>query len=246
MRKSLSAFVFLATLSMASVASAAPYYYVDWLAADINGGTASGTITLPDASVVNVGFKAITASGGAGNLAGPTQTGCGANYWSPSAPYMSAQVDNAPPGCDIISLEGGVNQTYTVTLSEPIKDPIMAIVSLGRGGSDTTYDFDSPFTIVSQGAGFFGGTSTSLEQLAGDILEGNEGHGTIQFIGTFSTFSWVVPTPEFWHGFTFGIRTTERIEPDPAAVPEPASLLLLMSGLAAGARARYARKRSVR
>jgi hypothetical protein len=57
-----------------------------------------------------------------------------------------------------------------VTLSEAIKDPIMAIVSLGQRGSNTTYDFDSPFNIVSQGAGSFGGGPNSLDQLAGDIL----------------------------------------------------------------------------
>ena len=107
----------------------------------------------------------------------------------------------------------------------------------------TTYDFDAPFDIVSQGTGFWGGNASSLAELPGDILRGNEGHGTLQFLGTFSTFSWVVPTPENWHGFTFGIRTTERIEPNP--IPEPASMLLLVSGLAAGAaRKRYARKRS--
>ena len=76
---------------------------------------------------------------------------------TPDAPYVSAQVDNAPPDTDIISLIGGVNQTYRVTLSEAIKDPIMAIVSLGRTSVPTTYDFDSPFTIVSQDAGFWGG-----------------------------------------------------------------------------------------
>jgi hypothetical protein len=121
----------------------------------------------------------------------------------------------------------------------------MAVLSLGQPGVFTTYDFDAPFDIVSQGTGYWGGHGSSLAELPGDILRGNEGHGTIQFIGTFSTFSWVVPTPEFWHGFTFGIRTTERIEPDPTEVPEPASLLLLVSGLAAGAaRKRYARKDS--
>ena len=117
-------------------------------------------------------------------LAGPeiwrptTQTGCGTNYWSPSTPYVSAQVSNPPPACDIVSLIGGVNQTYIVTLSEAIKDPIMAVLSLGQPSVFTTYDFDAPFDIVSQGTGFWGGNASSLVELPGDILQGNEGHGT--------------------------------------------------------------------
>lgn len=209
--------------------SAAPYYYVDWTTANVGGGTAFGMITLPDASIVNVGFAATYANGSAGNLAF-AQTSGGTNYWSPSTPYISPQVDNAPPGTDLLALQGGQNQIYTVTLSAAIKDPIMAIVSLGQSGSNTTYDFDSPFTIVSQGAGYWGGSGTALDQLPGDVLRGNEGHGTIQFIGTFSTFSWTVPTPEYWHGFTFGIRTTEVLEP-PGTVPEPASLALVGAAL---------------
>jgi hypothetical protein len=245
MRKLLSVFLFVASLSIATDALAVPYYYVDWTEANIPGGTAAGVITLPDLSTVNVTFEAITAAGGPGNLGPTTQTGCGTNYWSPSTPYTSTQVDNPPPDCDIVSLIGGENQTYIVTLSEPIKDPIMAVLSLGQPSVFTTYDFDSPFEIVSQGAGFWGGSDSSLVELANDVLQGNEGHGTLQFIGTFTTFSWIVPTPENWHGFTFGIRTTERIEPDPTAVPEPASMLLLLGGLTAGGvRSRFARKRS--
>jgi hypothetical protein len=102
-----------------------------------------------------------------------------------------------------------------VTLSQPIKDPIMAIVSLGSAAIPITYNFNSPFTIVSQGAGYWG--NGPLTQLPGNILSGAEGHGTIQFIGTFSTFSWTVPTTETWHGFTFGIRTTTALEPNPTA-----------------------------
>ena len=119
------------------------------------------------------------------------------------------------------------------------KDPIMAIISLGQPGVPTTYDFDSPFDIVSQGSGSFGGSATALTELAGDVLRGTEGYVTIQFLGTFPEFSWTVPTPENWHGFTFGIRTTERLEPGPGpsvptppsnGVPEPGTLTL--AGLA--------------
>ncbi|MGB0629091.1 MAG: PEP-CTERM sorting domain-containing protein [Alphaproteobacteria bacterium] len=220
-----------AALLWAAPAGAVPYHYVDWTSADVAGGTASGTITLPDSSTVTVDFEAINADDMPGNLFF-AQTAGGTNYWAANggAPYISSEVDNAPPDSDIVALIGGVNQTYRVTLSEPIKDPIMAVLSLGQGGVPTTYDFDSPFDIVSQGSGHWGGTSTSLTELPGDILQGVEGHGTIQFIGTFTTFEWVVPTPETWHGFTFGIRTTEAIEPTP--IPEPAGLAVLGLGLA--------------
>lgn len=228
-KSTLIAAMLLASLSIASVASAVPYYYTDWTSANAAGGTASGTITLPDASTVTVDFEAIYATGAPGNFKFG-QTNGGTNYWSPSTPYISSQVDNAPPGTDIIALIGGLNQIYRVTLSEAIKDPIMSIVSLGRYGSNTKYDFNAPFTIVSQGTGYWGGGSTALTQLQGDVLNGNEGHGTIQFIGTFSEFEWTVPVGEDWHGFTFGIRTTENLEPAP--VPEPGTIALLSLGLA--------------
>lgn len=210
----------------AAVANAVPYFYVDWLNADVSAGTAHGLITLPGSSPVTVDFKATNADGTPGTLAF-AQTSGGSNYWTPTSTYISAQVSNGPSSTDILALNGGLNQTYTVTLGEAIKDPIMAITSLGTPDVSATYDFNVPFSIVSQGPAWWGGGSdTSLVKLAGDVLKGNEGSGTIQFLGTFKTFSWTVPTPEYWHGFTFGIRNTEARE-----VPEPATLVLFGVGL---------------
>jgi MYXO-CTERM domain-containing protein len=202
----------LAAFVSPAPARAATFNYVDWETADPAQGTASGVITLPDASVVNVTFQALNDNDTPGTLYGAQVSG-GTNFWNPAAPYISAEVENSPPDTDIIQLAGGLNQTYRVLLSEPIKDPVMAIVSLGSPGIGCTYDFDSPFTIVSQGVGYWGGSDTALTALEGDVLQGYEGHGTIRFIGTFSTFSWTVPTTESWHGFTFAIRTTEALEP---------------------------------
>src|SRR5688572_20762916 len=92
------------SLTLAPVlAGAVPYHYVDWQTVNPTGGTASGVITLPDLSTVTVGFQALTASGSPGSFFFG-QTGCGTNYWNPSAPYISAQVDNAPPNCELLAL----------------------------------------------------------------------------------------------------------------------------------------------
>ena len=68
-------------------------------------------------------FAAINADGTAGRLYG-AQVGPAAetDYWKPATPYMSAQVENAPPTSDILQLLGGENATYKVTLSEAMSN----------------------------------------------------------------------------------------------------------------------------
>lgn len=192
-------------------------YYVDWTSASPSGGTASGVINLPNGDTIGVSFTSKDSSGNPAPYLG-AQTSGGTAFWATDAPYLSAQVPTgpnslpAPNNSDLLQLSGGsASTTYTVTFTEPIVGPIMPILSLGQGGIQVRYDFDSPFTIVSQGVGHFGGCATCLSELPGDILAGNEGHGTIVFDGTYSTFSWVVPTNEFWHGFTFGVRTSASL-----------------------------------
>ena len=68
------------------------------------------------------------------------------------------------------------------------------------------------------------------------MLQGNEGHGVIQFLGTFTTIDWTVPVGESWHGFQIGIPGVQQ-------VPEPATLLLLAGSAVAAIRARRANRK---
>ncbi len=150
---------FASTLFCSAVMSSAfavPYYYTDWTSATPGAGTAVGVITLPDSSTVTVDFSAVNSDGTAGSFLGAYTNADWGGWSAYPSDYLSAQVSTIPYP-DMIQLVGGQNQTYRVHLSAPIKDPIMAIVSLGASGTNTQYDFDSPFTILSQGNDYWGG-----------------------------------------------------------------------------------------
>jgi hypothetical protein len=95
----------------------------------------------------------------------------------------------------------------------------MAIVSLGQLGLPVTYDFDTPFSVLSEGQGYWGDGSYVLG--VGDQLTGSELHSVIRFPGSITSISWTSSPYENWHGITVG-----------TAVPEPISLLFLGTGLA--------------
>ncbi|MCW5625915.1 MAG: PEP-CTERM sorting domain-containing protein [Burkholderiales bacterium] len=185
-------------------------FWVDWTSATAGAaGTVTGTL----------GALTVTYAGEVRSA----QTDGGTNYWNPATPYLNSSVPGAPPASDIITLIGGNSTTNIITFSAPMLNPVMAIVSLGQSGQPVSYLFDQPFTILSQGTGYWGGGSTSLSQ-SGTTLIGREGHGVIQFTGTFTTLSWTAPNAENWHGFTVGGLM--------APVPEPETWTMLGLGLA--------------
>jgi len=199
-----------ACLGVAQSAFGGVVSWVDWTSA--NATSATGT-----AAGITVGFT--------GAINPPAQTAGGTNYWAVNASIYTdpGNVDNPPPDSDIIRLIGGTAAgTQTLTFSSPVTNPVMAILSLGQPSVQVDYLFDTPFDVLNQGVGFWGGVSLTEE--AGNVLRGFEGHGLIQFQGTVSSISWTVPLPENWHGFQVGILST--------AVPEPATLALLGLALA--------------
>lgn len=160
-----------------------------------------------------------------GSMNGPSQTACGTNWWTqpnPSSPaYTGGSVSNAPTACEQVGLNSPVS--ITVSFSSAIGNLYMALLSVGQLGVEVTYDFDTPFTIDSEGQGFWGdGTFT---QGAGDTLAMREFHGVLAFAGPVSSLSFTTTPAEFWHAFTFGTLAT--------TVPEPSTLAVLGLALTA-------------
>ncbi len=200
----------LCLLSLSMSSSAVPIDWADWTSADTN--TASGSV-----GGVAIGFE--------GAQSPASQTNGGTNYWaSNSAIYRGGDIDNGPEAsADIIRITGSSN--YRITFAEAVVDPVMAVLSIGRTNLPVEYLFDADFEIVNSGCGFWGGSCAgSLFEEPGNVLRGVEGHGVIQFQGTFTELNFSTNPAEFWHGFTIGIAGV-------ADIPEPGLFALLSFAL---------------
>lgn len=195
--------VLAVVLTPFATAHADPVFWTDW--------TTQSTALVSGTIGSDAGDVAVSASG----VYSFAQTTGGTNYWSPATPYVSADVDNAPPAADIIALSTG--GTETITFSRAVVDPLIALVSW----NGNTVQFSAPIEIVSFGSGYFG-NGTPIVNAAGDGFFGSgEVHGVIRLRGTYTSFSFT-HSSENWHGFTVGITS---------AVPEPLSGLLMLAGL---------------
>ena len=216
-------FAFFGLLAIPVLANANPvgFLYATYFAMQTGQpGNMTGQMINSDGTTISVSYS--------GHVVVDSQFGNQGSYYytgfngGPS-PYTNSLVANAPSATDIIALAGQTNApiTNTITFSAPVTDPIMDIVSLGQQGQSSNYDFNIPFTILSQGPGHFGGLNNGLSNPFGNRLTGFEGNGVIQFKGTFTSISFVASPAEYWGGFNVGV----------AAVPEPSAVVALGLGL---------------
>jgi hypothetical protein len=202
------------------MAVAAPIAWTDWTSGAAGlSGSASGTLDI-GGTIVDVNYS--------GEIEF-SQTAGGINYWNPATPYISASVDNAPPGSDIIALSKMGSKT--LTFSHSIDNLFFAVVSLNRNG----YQFNRDFEIISSDCGYWGcGNFTKVDMGNGNfqlistggmsVRTETEPHGVIRFAGGVSELTWTTLRNERWNGFTVG--GTGSI-----GSPEPASFVLMLIGL---------------
>ena len=203
-------------MSGASVSSAATIDWTDWTSA--TPGNAFGS---PGSAAGTAGTVGVNYSGEIESLVPDYPS------WQPSPPtFEGGTVGNPPPSVDgIIQQYGGpYGLTDTITFSQPVTNPVLAIWSLGAGGTPASYQFTAsePFTIESGGpSNEYSGSS--IYTCGTDAVCGQEGNGTVQFAGTFTSLTWTNPLFENWFGFTVGVPRS--------VIPEPASIILLGAGL---------------
>lgn len=135
--------------------------------------------------------------------------------------FTNSAVTNTPGANGTIHMTGGISAPNNFHFSQAVIDPLIAIWSVGQPGLPVTVNFDSPFTILSQGAGHWGGGTLTQND---NSLTGVEGNGLLQFHGSYTDITFTTPNFENYYGLTVGSLAT--------AVPEPETYTMLLAGLA--------------
>lgn len=145
----------------------------------------------------------------------------GAPTWSPASTWADGTIisNGLTPNNNIMQIFGGTSTVNTLSFSQPVVDPVLAIWSLGsvvQGSASFVFTGLNPLNIVGGPSAEYGGSPLTL---SGVTVSGIEGNGSIQFLGTYSSISWTNPQFEDYYGFNVGVVDV---------VPEPSALLLAM------------------
>ena len=210
-------------LTLGSVPAQASTIWTNWTAATAGangGGSASGTV-----NGIGVTYS--------GELDGAVLNGI-SGIWAPNSSFIGGTVDTSPSSVnDDLRLNGSSTGVNTITFATAVTNPVFAIWSLGAPGAQASFLFTITPTLEAGGPNSqFGGASITIN---GNTVNGNEGNGVVQFTGTFTSISWTNSFENFY-AFTVGENGGS------AAVPEPASVVLIGSGLAGLIARRRARR----
>ncbi len=157
--------------------------------------------------------------------------------FGPGSTFTGGSVSNAPPSANgLVAVYGGTSTIDRITFSSAVKNPVLAIWSLGQPGAPTSFVFGQPFSVQSGGPSneyHFSGYPETLTQ-SGLTVTGEEGNGTLRFNGTFTQISWNNPGFENYYGFTVGV----------SAVPETSTWMMMLLGFAGLGFAGYRRQKT--
>jgi len=196
-----------AALSITSSTQAASINWTDWTSSCPEIQTAAGTMTF-GSEVVNVSL-----SGNFKNIDNSAQ------YYKDHDVYYYEYEEYKPT--DLVEVDKAGN--FLLTFSKAVKDPFLALVSVGRPDLQVDYAFENPFTVLSSGPNQW--TPEYGYAVSGNTLEGNEYNGVLRFFGTYTSLEFNVSHDESSNGFNIGSKGF-----DPCPVPEPSSIALgLMS-----------------
>lgn len=205
--------------ALTAMAGTQPIDYVNWSSDSVAGGSGSVYGTLLGGIGVTysgeVAFDQLNNSGTYWYTDQSQVPGSGIEYTA------NPVIASTPATSDMIAINGYPGYTDTFTFSKPVVDPVMLLVSLGQPSVLTTYTFQEPFTVLSDGPGWWGGPGLLVQN--GNALTGIEGDGAIQFVGSYTSISFAGSTPEYWNGFTIGVP-----------VPDGSSSAWLLSGVMMG------------
>jgi hypothetical protein len=218
---------FLVAVAFAPLLSASAVSWADWTSSDATH--VYGVITLPDASVIDVTYT------GGYFFAQLNENSSNIDYWigrnTPGQPYVGGVVGNAPDqnasnvfdgNTDMIAI--GTGAGGALTFSSPVLDPVMGFISL-NGPSLT---FNAPLTVQDSGCGYWGCDTLTVDP--GNVLHATnfgEGHGSVEFNGSYSSISFTESGSENWRGLQVGILGAAPT----GGVPEPATWGVMLGGL---------------
>lgn len=151
----------------------------------------------------------------------------GSYIYNVPASFTSAEVTNTPETNGTLLMTGGTSGINGFHFSQAVVDPIISLFSVGQTGVPVSFNFldNAAFTIVSQGAGNWGG---GLLTQNGSSVTGWEGNGLLKFIGTYTDILFTTPDYEYFYGATVG--AVDAIPPA-SVIPEPATYALILIGM---------------